>query len=214
MLAKLKNMLQKPPPTTPEHPTPFGANLDWIAFRAPDPEAVIAALQQHAQRLQKTTAAPCSWSHGIKKAYAGHCFVTPAIDGWVLAPGYRPEDSLDSLLIALSSTLDGRVCHFGSQRGVSYVGYALAEKGELQRMYGHVDGVTKWNIGNPTADETALKFRYFEELSEDTSAEEEDAIFSSMPGEQQVHALAARWSVDPGAADWSSRAPGVGWLLR
>ena len=214
MFERIKQLLRASEPAEPEPPCAFGYKIDWLALESEAPRDVIRELQRVDSSLAKREARACSWSHGIERAYQrGRCFVTPPVEGWVLTPGYRPGPKLDTVLRELSRVLDTRVCHFGNLRTVSYVGYGLADRGELLRLYNHVDGETAFDIGAPTADEVALELRFWDELEDSVSSEDEDALFMALPDEATVHELAARWSVNPNAEDWAERAPGVGWLL-
>jgi hypothetical protein len=83
----------EPIETEPDGPNPFGFKTTWVAVRAKNPFLVAKALRLESRH-------PANWSSGLQAAYRGWVFVTPPIDGWVLAtskglPSIYPHNSAD-----------------------------------------------------------------------------------------------------------------------
>ena len=184
----------------PDLPISFGYKTQWLAAKHPDPVQVAAAAGLHGLEL-------ASWTDGLSRSM----FVTPVLDGWVLAVGFALPDAGDEFLRRLSGALHTRVCHFGSHRGVDLVSWGMAEDGELHRLYTYADGQTLENVGAPMPEEITLGIRYPHELGDGEVA---DAELDKLPGEDTVLTLAGLWSIDPMTIEEQFTEPSLGWSAR
>ncbi len=186
-------------PPVPDLPIAFGYNSAWLAIRSASVLEVALAL-----RLRRTDAA--NWASGLERAQAGEMFVSPVVSGWVLAISTAlPEASqplgrqrLTRLLDQLSKRF-GEAQYFGSNRVAKYQAWARARQGQLVRAYAYSrePGATLWNVGPKTPEEVALGFNFFDETSTEASAEGYGQRGTmSYPDEENVLAVARRWSVD------------------
>ncbi|WP_158851856.1 hypothetical protein [Saccharothrix deserti] len=166
---------------------PFGYKCLWLAVAAPDAATVADALGLI--RRKRAT-----WSHGVDLAYGGSVFVAPPIGPWVLVPGRGlPEAAGPGFLdwVAGLSTRLGHVQFFQTHRVTGTCAWVLASGGRVSRAY-HFDGAgVPLFVGGVTPDETALAVGTTPESPDD------EAWWDTVPGEDDVMALAGRWSVDP-----------------
>lgn len=166
---------------------PFGYRLGWLAVKGRSPEEIAAALA-----LRQLRAVP--WREGVEAVTedgAGQYFLTPELDGWVLVAAEdllsEPASSatapaeLAARIAQLSREL-GEVQAFATYHVIEYHHWMRASRGTLLRAYAYLgeSGEVWLDEGAPTPEEQALRG------GEDWT-----------PGEQDVMALAARWSVDP-----------------
>src|SRR5437867_1076098 len=85
-------------------PLLFDSPSRWLAIRSNHPQSVQSALGLH-------HAMPCSWEQGLADAQDCKLFLSPAINGWILALGMglpEPSDDVDEvfhLIIGLSRLL-------------------------------------------------------------------------------------------------------------
>jgi hypothetical protein len=174
-------------------PIAFGRRCGWLAARGATPEALLAALPlARARRV--------GWRDGIRAAYAGKVFVTPALGGWTLAVSPRLPDAGDgrvpaplvSFLSRVSRDLATEVQSFAMNEAVGYTHWARAEHGRVlcARAYVELIDKTLVDLGGPAADPPER----------------------GVPGPAAVAALAARWSLDPAALDGWQEPVGDGWL--
>jgi len=194
------------PMIEPSHtggPVSFGYKTAWLAFPSRDTSAVAAALGLREAR-------EVSWSEGVSTAYGTRSmfptpvFVTPPIDGWVLAQvgvALFEDDGKGALDFAELSRKFGEVQKFASHRVVEYHEWQRWVEGAPVRRYCWVGergevifeaGTRAKAEGNlvTMADVARLQA---DELDE---AEAED-FFSRTPNEDTVMAVAAEWSTDP-----------------
>jgi hypothetical protein len=174
-------------------PLSFGRGCGWLAVRGAEPAAVVAALRLEAVR-------PADWRRGVRAAYEGRVFVTPVIDGWVLAVSTRlPEagpgadEPLTPFLVDLSRRLDATVLAFATNPQVGYSHVARAEAGTLRRA--------RADVGEP-------RRRLFDR----GDARLDGLPATAAPTAEQVFAVAGRWSVDPDQLDDRATPVGDGWL--
>jgi hypothetical protein len=177
------------PAPTPDEPQGFGPRCVWLAFRGASPEAV-------ARALDLRDAGPSTWADGLKAAYATRVFVTPPIDGWVLAastrfpdPGEKGhEDKATPVLVQLSQAL-GEVQYFATHDGLELAAWARFVNGAPVRKIAWFGkhGLVIWADGEPTPEERKLGLAY-------TAKGLESPPY---PNEANVFALAGAWSVDP-----------------
>jgi len=177
----------------------FGYKNAWIAVKTERPEAVAEALGLRDVR-------PADWKTGIDTAYeyptTCAVYVTPAIEGWVLAVGHpvfsladTKPPSFGRRAAEVAASLGTDVCYFATHRVVEAHAWALARPGGLARAYYWVgeSGETVHDEGAVTADEREIEIA-FTFPSDDTDV---DDPHRTMPCEEHVMALAAKWSIDP-----------------
>jgi hypothetical protein len=162
----------------------FGGKQAWLAIRAEEPTAVIAALG-----LRDLGTVP--WRDGIDLAHLtdDRVAVTPPVDGWILATGrylMRPDRPVD--VVGLSAVLHTEVQYFATHRVTESHRWQRAADGELIRAFGYVGQtgeVTSWHgEPDPGEREAGLPGRF----DEDTTV---------LVGENDVLRVAAAWSIDP-----------------
>ena len=189
------------PPPEQERPRSFGPRTVWLAFRGATPQAV-------AKALDLREVAPLPWTPGLVGAYAGRVFVTPPVDGWVLATSTRlPDtgggDTVDGatpLLARLARQFD-EVQYFGTHEDIGWHAWARYANGAATRKFAYLGahGVILWNEGALTNEERALNLDFDAKAVRD----------GSVPDEVNVFALSAKWSVDPSTLGQRLE-PGVG----
>lgn len=126
----------------PDLPLGFGRKNSWIAVRADGPEAV-------AEALGLSGVEPCNWRSGLRAGYAyggDYVFVTPPVDGWVLAVGGGlPEISDPAAVAAYRETMSelskrfGAAWIFATHRVSSYTAWACYEEGSERRLFAQAD---------------------------------------------------------------------------
>ena len=188
--------------TASDKPRSFGPKCAWIAVRSSSPDAVAAALP-----LEGGTAAP--WRTGVHLAYHGYVFVSPPIDGWVLAAGSRlpgPDegrlgDRATPFIERLAAAF-GDVQYFCTHRVVELHAWARATEGRMIRKFAYVGeaGAVLWNDGAPTEAEQALGLDFPPDFL-DTELR---------PNEESVMQVAGLWSVDPSTLEDLDEAPSRG----
>jgi hypothetical protein len=190
------------PAPTPDEPQGFGPRCVWLAFRSASPEAV-------ARALELGDASPSTWADGLKAAYASRVFVTPAIDGWVLAastrfpdPGEKGhEDKATPTLVRLSQQL-GEVQYFATHDGLELAAWARFVNGAPARKlawFGKQDLVI-WADGAPTPEEKKLGLDFTAKALE----------HPPHPTDANVFAVASAWSVDPSTLQTRHLPPSLG----
>lgn len=187
----------------------FGPKTAWIAARGSTPDAVIAALS-----LQDARRVP--WAEGVEASHRTDdrvVFVTPTVDGWVLAVGAALTDHAEDGPAPFARDvsdwarrLDTEVVYFTTHRVVESHGWARARPAGRDRAFLYVGerGETVVDEGAPTAEEVELGYARFdaEKAGDDWRPPDEDVVF----------ALAARWSVDPSSLESRSLDVGDGWM--
>lgn len=188
----------------PERPVAFGYKTAWIAVHGVPSARVAEALG-----LKGVEAA--GWKQGLAAVSdrEDRVFVSPPVDGWVLAVGQplgpaAEHDAWSASLAQLSRKLGAPVLGFVSQRVVDYYAWARAEGGRIVRSYAYLgeSGETLERVGDPTPAEKDLRHAFFDERSE--AAKDPgylDRKDLRWPGEEDVLDVAARWSVDPRTLD-------------
>ena len=209
-VATLKEL--QPIDVEPDGPNPFGYKTMWVAMRAHNPLLVAKALGLESRH-------PSNWSSGLPAAYRGWVFVTPPIEGWVLAtsrdfPSIYPHDTSDpgagSWVAELASQFD-EVQYFQTHRVVeSHVWYRF-QQGVCVRAYAYLgeSGETLINFGENTPEEDELGFDFVDDANE---LEEDDwgATPPPVPSEEEVMVLADLWSVSPAHLEPGGPGRGVG----
>ncbi|MBF5042829.1 hypothetical protein FGE12_10530 [Aggregicoccus sp. 17bor-14] len=167
---------------------PFGYKLGWLAVRGRTPEQVAAALGLESLR-------PVPWLEGLERVSEdgeGQYFLPPVLDGWtlvasedLLSEASRDPDSPRAFAdrVATLSARLGEVQAFATSRVIEYHHWMRAVDGALRRAYAYLgeSGEVQLDAGAVTPEEEALRAG--------------DPEWT--PGEQDVMALAGRWSVDP-----------------
>jgi hypothetical protein len=186
MINRLRSLLSRSDPT-PTPPVPFGYKTGWIAVPSTDPKAVADVLPFR----QRT---PATWQDGIEAAFkGGSVFITPPIKGWILvvgdwAMGTGEPDSIDEVAkrVAELSARFEEAQGFATHRVVEYHHWMLAKRGQLLRCFAYLGerGEVLRDFGVVTDQE--------EELPLADKPTDEWA-----PDENDVMAVAARWSIDP-----------------
>ncbi|GLW29433.1 hypothetical protein [Actinoplanes regularis] len=182
----------------------FGYKTSWLAVRGRTPQQVADALELHHQEA-------VDWATGTDRAYRYGIFVATPVPGWTLAHGRRhvpatfdaTEAPFPGWLTGLSRRL-GEVQFFANERVSDYHAWARAQDGELLRAYCFGDGEVPLFIGAPTADEIELGTgtRGGEEPDKEQWSDDDwTAWYETTPSEDEVMAIAGRWSIDPTTID-------------
>jgi hypothetical protein len=187
---------------TPDAPQGFGPRCVWLAFRGASPEAVARALELH-------DAGSSTWAEGLKAAYQGRVFITPPIDGWVLAastrfpdPGDKKHpDSATPALVRLSRAL-GEVQYFATYDVLDLHAWARFVNGAPVRKLAFLgaDTLAVWDEGPLTPEERKLGLLY-------TAKTMDKPPF---PSEANVFAIAGAWSLDPTTLQTRNLPPSLG----
>jgi hypothetical protein len=185
----------------PDLPRPFGPRCVWLAVHGATTAAV-------ARELQLNDVAPSGWEAGVKGAYAGRVFVTPPIDGWVLAASVRFPDAGDAThedratpLLKRLSNVFGEVQYFGTYDEIGWSAWARFRNGAAVRkvaVLGAQDALL-WNEGEPTTAELSLGLTP-KGPGKDAPALDEKAVLS----------LARAWSLDPSTLESRHLGPSLG----
>lgn len=183
----------------PDKPRPFGRDTGWLAVKCKDPQLLIAALDGMDIQL-------ANWESGLAAAGEnGRVFVTPRMDGYVLAVGLRQEDR--ELLDCLGREFE-EVQYFVSCAAEEQYGWLKYEQGRLVRDYcwDGREGAVQRDAGVLTPQEIALGFGQFPLRGRECACE-------AKPVEEDVWNIAAAWSVDPRLENKDDMVS-AGWLCR
>jgi hypothetical protein len=192
------------PTPPPDLPRPFGPRCVWVAVHGATTAAV-------ARALGLRDVAPSGWEAGVKGAYAGRVFVTPPIDGWVLAASVRFPDAGDAshedratpLLARLSDTF-GEVQYFGTYDEIGWAAWARFRNGTAMRKLAVLaaQDALLWNVGELTTAERSLGLTIEGPRTKDAPPIDDHAVFT----------LARAWSIDPSALESRHLGPSLGIL--
>jgi hypothetical protein len=176
------------------HPSMFEIPSRWLAIKSNNLQIVQSALCMH-------NPIPCSWEEGMSRAQRQKLFITPPINGWILAVGASlpdPHEDVDEsfhLIVDLSRKL-GEVQFFSTNRILHHHAWVKADQGRIRRAYAWA-GTTLWNEGPKTHAEIALGLKCFD------YCQEQPRMFAAhellRANTEKVPLLAARWSIDPTA---------------
>ena len=169
---------------TPDEPIDFGYESSWIAVQAAD-EAVVSEV------LGLRDVVACNWESGLEAA--GRCperfvFVTPRVEGWVLAVGGGLPDPDDlrstqwAKLMRKMSREFGSAHFFATYRAFSYTLWARYVDGRETRIFLCDDDHISTR-GEPTPEELDLT--------------ESFDLADRFPEEKDVITMADRWSISP-----------------
>jgi hypothetical protein len=198
--------------TEPDHPVGFGRKNAWIAVKGVETSALADALAL--RDIQ-----PANWCSGVAAAYAypsDLIFVTPQVDGWVLAVGpLLDPGATDKLprwrqMMSRISSLHGEAWIFATHRIVNYTAWGCYRDGMERRLFAHADELII-NIGDAFPEEVEL----IENLPDPSSAEAQEEGYWERedlrsPDEDDVLRLAGVWSIDPSDLDSANYPVGVG----
>ncbi|MDH3271827.1 MAG: hypothetical protein OEN56_10860 [Gemmatimonadota bacterium] len=196
-----------------EGPRAFGYKMGWLAARTVEPERLIA-------HLMLDEVAPMRWAEGIDTVYASEgfgdqpVFVTPCLDGWVLAasPAFFEEASeeaphrLATFVAHASERLDTEVQLFVTHRVVEGHAWARAEHGLLVRALYYLGEVGEYLVDDGLVTEAEVASGFARAIDGDAE-----------PNEAMVMEIARGWSVDPTQIEerFSDVADGwLGWIRR
>ncbi len=175
----------------------FGFKNMWFAVKSTDSLNVAHALGISAPR-------EVSWNEGIEAAYGKNSvFITPPIDGWVLAVGWglmSTDATIETELIErLSSTFD-EAQYFATHRGSEAHCWIKAVAGKIVRAYSYADGESTLVEGEPT--EVERNSNLFNSFSPEAA---KDGYWeqATHPDEDFVMRVATTWSINP--SELSSR---------
>lgn len=196
------------PATTPDRAQAFAPVSAWVVVRASDPQPVVRALGLR-------TVLPANWASGLAEVRQAGVFVTPAIDGWVLAVGadLRAErGDVGAFVLPLLQRLGaafGGAAWFLTDPGGERHGWALATRREVVRGYAYdgEHGHVFW-LGDVTDAERELDC-----FVDDPRDQTDDAV-KWWPDQLHVLGLAAAWSIDPRRLPERARGASAGWVGR
>lgn len=187
--------------TTPDGALPFGYKTGWLAVRCDDPEQVMDALDLFDQRT------PANWATGLAAAEAGAgTFVTPCLDGWVLAIDFY--ESARGLIEGIAGNFP-EAQYFCTHRVTEYHTWVKYVNGKTVREYCYAGerGEVLWDEGEITPEELSLGFDRFPRKGQDWT----DG--TRLPDEEDVLDIAAAWGVDP-RMRLTSYPPALGWFCQ
>ena len=130
-------------------------------------------------------------------------FVSPPLDGYVLAVGLWAED-LEDVPGRTERLVDSfpEVQLFGSHRISDYHYWTKYVDGKVVRGYICQDAEAVWDEGDLTPEELALGFERFPRTGRESNW---------FPGEEDVLDIAAAWGVDP-RFQKKTYPPSAGWV--
>ncbi len=181
-----------------DQPISFGHKCTWFAIKSVHTEELI-------NTLKLSNVRPCNWQTGIERAYENSVFITPPINGWILACGRglphgdtrEGIEFVKSILQKLSRVY-GEAQFFCTHRVTEYHCWIKAIEGNIQRVYSYL-GEAGENVlieGEATDFEKGLHL--VDTFSDDAKEKyyfERDDI--TLPDEELVMKVAENWSVDP-----------------
>lgn len=187
-------------------PEPFGWRMSWVAVKTKDTELL-------PKELELVNPRSCDWEEGLQKANDQGIFICPPVCGWTLIVGVTlPDASSEAtlpLIVWLSETHDSAQ-YFGNHRVVDYYAWAKAEHGRLVRAYAFIgdQGITPWDRGELTPEELELGLTFDDPLARAVNPDNPHETLQEMvqrlkenprkfPNENDVFALARKWSIDP-----------------
>jgi hypothetical protein len=220
----------QPPPVIsaePDAPSNMGYKSSWFAIRSESPEAVAAALELaevQSANWESGTAFACRHPDSFDPRIP--IFVTPPLQGWVLAVGVSLPflDALEETserrqaffaMIDKAAARFAEFQFFGTYRVCGYDCWVKARNGVVERLFSIADMQIYANIGAQTPEERTLNLMDFGERDPEAAMDywsevklpeiKEFVEFGGdgspetdlLPDEGITMALAAAWSVDP-----------------
>jgi len=158
---------------SPDKVLAFGPKMQWIAVKTDYREQVAAT-------LKLTNLELVNWSNGLEKASENDVFLTPNIDGWILAVGWGlgAVEKQAQLLEKLSREY-GEAQFFLTHGGAHSHAYIRYANGKMTRHFHSEEGEILTNEGTPTKAESTLD------------------LTNSLPDENLIFNIATEWSVNP-----------------
>lgn len=192
ILPRNRKSLWKTPLPIPTHV--FGQPRRWMAFRTRNLGLVRNA-------LGVTNAEVCSWEQGLCKATERNLFIAPPIRGWVLVFGHflpNPSDDVDAFygFMRNVSSVVGEVQFFCMDVVMREHAWVRLIDGNVVRSYAWSES-TLWNEGRSSSAEISLQMHAFDYGFQASEIPEHELHEKLDHNTNQVHALAARWSLDP-----------------
>jgi hypothetical protein len=184
--------------TIPDSAVNFGYKCMWFAVKTNNQKRL-------AEILNIKNISGCNWEVGIDKAYNGSVFITPTINGWILACGWGlPHGDTKEGIAEVKNILQtlskefGEAQFFCTHRVTEYHCWIKALNGEVKRVYSYL-GESGENIaieGEPTDFEKTLKLAntFSAEAKDQKYFEREDIVWAD---EETVMKVAEHWSIDP-----------------
>lgn len=200
---------------TSDQPIGFGYKCAWLALRTDDPSSVAAAL--FPERPSR-----CDWRSGYRSIYGrdrGLAFLTPSIQGWVLAAawdlptfnGPKVPDKLTPLLDRLVATFP-EVQHFATHRVVGYQSWSRLIGGQLVRSFTYSGERSEILRDVGEADE--CERRLIDAHQATWRPSDSSPTYQFRPSEDHVIAMASAWSIDPTGLHKMGLPPSSGLLGR
>jgi hypothetical protein len=174
----------------------LGSNITWLAIAHTPPYRIVEALELLDVRevdLEEGITAARDWD-------ARNLLVTPTIGSWVLVAGVHLPLTFE-FLFAVSAQLVATVQGFSSHRLADAHAWAEVSGGELLRFFSYAELEVLENEGERTPAEVELGIGL--PLTGEPTADDlaRDEGVAALPTEEDVWALARRWSVDPTQLD-------------
>jgi hypothetical protein len=196
--------------TGTDGPCPFGPSMAWLAIRTHDQPGVVDALG-----LAEPT--PANWASGVGTVYdlalgSNRVFVSPPIDGWVLAVGPGLPLPQGPLFVdKVTPFLDGLVGRFGEvQMFAAFPEIDLfcwcrvrpartrrAVTGTPDRLFAIADSGVILDRGKTTPEERALGLHLYELRGVRGRRGDAGGELIMHPTEEHVMRLAGAWSLNP-----------------
>lgn len=199
--------------TVEDAPVSFGYKCVWFAIKSTDRDEV-------AKILGLKNPVESNWQKGIKEAFGGAVFITPPIDGWILAVGWGlpAGDSVEGMekvtnLANILSLHFGEAQFFCTHRVVAYHCWMKSVNRKLERLYSYL-GEKGENIaisGQLTDAEKDYNLinTFSEEAQSEDYFEREDLVY---PDEEMVMEIAGAWSINPQLIEDNNNIKGLGLL--
>jgi len=173
-----------------DKPQSFGIKNQWIAIKNSSMEEIYSVLDIIQPK-------PANWNAGLSACnvrFPGRLiFITPKLNNWTLILNfiaYKGENT-KIYLEDISRKLNTEIAYFGNMRSVNFVMWALANKGNVERIYMHSDGKTHLDIGEKLKEEIDLELKYWNEEIDD------DEEYDLLPTEETVFYIAECRSINP-----------------
>ncbi len=174
----------------------FGSNITWLAIAHTSPHKIVDQLELLDVReadFVEGLAAAREWTER-------NVFVTPPIGHWVLMVGVHVPMTRD-FLFSVSARLVATVQGFATHRLSDAHAWGEVSGGEILRFFSYAELDVLHDEGERTRAEVELGLG--RPLTGEPTAEELDAVEFAppLPTEEDVWALAERWSINPTTLD-------------
>jgi len=174
----------------------FGSNINWLAIAHTSPDKIAEALELLDVRevdFEDGIAAAREWTER-------NVFVTPSIGHWVLLAGVNVPINRE-FLFSVSARLVATVQGFSTHRLSDAHAWGEVSGGEVLRFFSYAELDVLDDEGERTRAEVELGIGM--RLTGEPTAEElaKPECAPALPSEEDVWALAGKWSVDPTKLD-------------